>query len=44
MLETALKDKYERESNAGVKLTEQNIRRAGESVDYMKEQQKKNSP
>ena len=41
MLEQALQDKLNREANAGVKLTEKNIRVFGDSVDYMKEQQSK---
>ena len=41
MLEQALQDKLNRETNAGVKLTEKNIRVFGDSVDYMKEQQSK---
>jgi hypothetical protein len=41
MLNKALDDKYGRESNAGVKVTEKNIGRVGESVDYIREQQKK---
>jgi hypothetical protein len=44
MLEQALQDKLNKEANAGVKLTEKNIRIFGDAVDYMKEQQTKNSP
>jgi hypothetical protein len=41
MLEQALQDKLNREANAGVKLTDKNIRIFGDAVDYMKEQQTK---
>ena len=44
MLNQAMQDKLNREMNAGVKLNEKNVRLLGESVDYMKEQQSKNSP
>ena len=41
ILNSALNDKYNREMNAGVKLTDQNVRLVGPSADYIKEQQKK---